>query len=106
MIPTRLPEARSNYPQDLERNLGVGQTQGLKILLADKQQGRVVNRGGGRRIVSAIEHGEFGDGATRSINAQHLFPAVSGTFEDADVAGFNHIEPGAGLAFTKNDFTR
>ena len=100
------PEARSDYPQDLECNLGVRQTQGLEILFADKQQSRFVNGGGGRRIASTIEHREFSDGTAWSVNAEHLFPAAGGAFEDADVAGFNHVEAGAGLAFTKNDFTR
>jgi len=50
------PEARPNYPQDLEGNLGVRHTQGLKILFADEQQSCIVNRGGRCRIVPAIEH--------------------------------------------------
>lgn len=99
------PEARSNYPQDLQCNLRVGQTQGLKVLFADEQQSRIVNRGDRCRIVPAIEYGEFGDGTARSINAEHLFPAIGGAFEDADMASLNHIESGAGLAFTENDLT-
>jgi hypothetical protein len=100
------PETRSHYPQDLECNLGMRQAEGLKVLFADEQQSRIVNRRDRRRIVPAIEHGELGDGTARSINAEHLFAAVGGAFEDADMASLNHIESGAGLAFTENDFTR
>jgi len=82
----------------------MGQTQGLKILFADEQQSRIINRSDGRRIASAIEHGELGDRTTRSIDAEHLFATVGGAFEDADMASLNHVESGAGLAFTENDF--
>jgi hypothetical protein len=100
------PEPRPNHAQDFECNLGMRHTERLKILLADEQQHRVVNRGRRRGIVPAIKHREFGNRTARPFQAQHLLPSVDGAFEDADVASLDHIHPGARRAFTKNDFAR
>ena len=59
-----------------------------------------------RRIGAAIEDGQFSDRTAGAFDAQHLLPAAGGTLEDPDVAGFDHVEPGAGFALFENEFAR
>ena len=98
-------EASSDDAQNLQADLRVGETEGLEILFADEEQSGVVDGGDRCGIVAAIEDREFSDRTARAVDIEDLLASVDGSFEDANVPGFDDVEPGAGLSFREYDFS-
>src|SRR6185295_8341733 len=96
------PQSGADNPQDFERNLRMGQTQCLKVVLADKDQRGLVDRCHRCRIVPAIKHRKFSNGTTRPIDTEHLFAPAGRTLKDSYMAGFDDVEPGTRLAFAEH----
>jgi len=84
----------------------MGQTQCLKILLADKEQLGLVNCRYRRRIVPAIADWKFGDRTARTINTEYLFASIGRAFKDSYMAGLDDIESRARLAFAEHALPR
>ena len=69
----------------------VRKAKGLKVLLADKEQRGVVNRGDRSRIIAPIKYREFRNGTSRAVDAQHLLAPVDRSLKDSNVSGLDHI---------------
>src|ERR1017187_2511303 len=82
----------------------MGQTQCLKVLLADKKQGRIVDRRCRRRIASAIENRKLSNRTTRTINTEYLLSPACRAFENSAMARLDHIESRTRLTLAKYAF--
>src|ERR1019366_8301613 len=96
----------ADHAQHFERNLRMRQAECMKVLLTDKQQRGVVDRGHRGRVVPAIEDWHLGDGTAWPVNAEYLLASAGRALEDADVSGLDHVESRARLAFAENSFAR
>ena len=81
------------------------ETQGLKILLADKQKHRVLNRNDRCRIIAPIEDRQFGDRSAGTFDAKHLFAPSRRALEDANTARLHDKQARAGLALAEYDLS-
>ena len=82
----------------------MSQAERLKVLLAYKEEGGIVDCGDRSRVVTSIEDWKLRDRTARPINAEYLLAPTSGTLEDADVTRLNHIQSRARLTLSENGF--
>src|SRR5215469_1423084 len=83
----------------------MSETESLEVLLADKQQGSIIDGGNGGWVVATIKDRQFGHGTARTVYAQHVLPTAGRTLEDANVTRLHNIQSGAGFAFAEHEFT-
>jgi hypothetical protein len=69
----------------------MSKTEGLEVLLTDKQQRSLVNRSYRRRIAATIENRQFGDGVAGAIHTQDMFPASRRALEDPNVTRLDDV---------------
>src|SRR5512141_531832 len=97
-------QARTHHAQYLQRDLGMSEAERVKVLLAYKEEGGIVDCGDRGRVIASIEDWKLCDRTARPINAEYLLAAASGTLEDADVTRLNHIQSRARLTLSENRF--
>jgi len=99
------PQPRTDDAQHLERDLWVRQAERLKVLLADEENSCVVDGTRRCRVISAIEYRQFRLGSAGAFDAKNVFSSASGTFEDPQATGFDHVKATAGFPFGKNNLS-
>jgi len=99
-------QARPHHAQHLQRNLGMRETQCLKILFAHKQETGLADRGYRSGVGSSIEDRQLSDGTAWAINAQYLLATAGGALENPHLAGLDNVKSGTRLSFPKHTLAR
>ena len=93
MIPTSRRKRDPTTRSTLRATCGYVQAKCLEVLLADKEQSRVIDGGYRSGITAAIEDRQLRDRTARSIDTEHLFAPAGRALEDAHMSGLDDIKP-------------
>src|SRR5450755_789155 len=100
--PLALPaDALAQQLDDLDRDLGLALEMAEKILLPQHEQLRMLARGGVRRALLPVEHGNLAEEVARPHEIQRQPAAVRRSGLDADLAPTNPVQRLAGVALLK-----
>ena len=98
------PQPRANHGQHLQRNFRVLQTEAAEVIARDEQNLRVFDGTDRRRIGSAIEDGQLGNGTAGALYRQDLFAAAGRALEDTQFTAGDDVKALADIAFLEQQF--